>query len=276
VEEQTTTSTTTTPEPTEEQTPSSDVLVIPREVFNYFIVGVIMLVVGGFTGFALANQQQAGNEQLINQAVDQAVTTAMESMSDVIVQANPPSLDNPDSRFTVADEGNPSIGPEDAAVVIVEFSDFNCSFCGRWATETLNPLVEAYGDRVRFVYRDFPILAETSVTAALAGECAHEQDLFWEYHDLLFANRGNFSQEALIGYASELGLDTEDFTACLEEQRHINSVAADAREAQSLGVRGTPAFFINGRPISGAQPYDVFANMIEEELAAAEASAEES
>lgn len=277
--------TTTTPTPTEavnEPETSSDVLEIPREVFNYFIVGVIMLIVGGFTGFTLANQQRSSNEALINQAVTQAVdqtvdqavseavAQALASMGDVIAQANPPSMDNPNSRFTVADDGDPSIGPEDAEVVVIEFSDFNCSFCGRWANQTLNPLIEAYGDRVRFVYRDFPILAESSVTAALAGQCAHEQGQFWEYHNVLFSNQGNFGQEALISYATEIGLDTEAFTTCLEEQRFIDSVATDAREAQSLGIRGTPAFFVNGRPISGAQPYDVFAAMIEEELAAAE------
>jgi protein-disulfide isomerase len=245
---------------------------VRREVFNYLVIAVVFALVGGFAGYMLASSSRTSAE-IDTQALAGEVALALRPMlDDVVAAARPPNLEDPSSRFNVSADERRVWGPDDAAVVIVEFSDFNCSFCGRFANETLQPLMDTYGDRVRFTYRDYPILAESSLTAALAGHCAAEQGNFWEYHNILFANPGNFSRDNLVTFAGRLRLDTAEFSACMDEERYLDTVIADYRAAQSLGLRGTPAFFINGRPISGAQPYQVFAGIIEEELAAAEAN----
>jgi protein-disulfide isomerase len=264
----------TNPPPAEE-TDSADeaLLTIPHNTFNYLIVGAVFLVLGILIGVVVANQQSGGvnaaTRAVIQESVDAAMAAQADIIADAVAQARPPDLEDPDSRFNVSAAEDPFLGAADATVEIIEFSDFNCGFCARWAEDTLTPIIENYGDRVRIYYRDYPILAETSLTAALAAQCAHDQGQFWEYHNILFANQGQFGNEQLVSYAEELGLDTATFNTCLTEQTHFDGVAADYQTAQQLGIRGTPAFFINGRPISGAQPYEVFAQMIEEELAAA-------
>lgn len=164
-------------------------------------------------------------------------------------------------------DNDPALGPEDAPVTIVEFSDFYCSFCGRFANETLPRLQETYGDYIRFVYRDMPIIGgQISVDAAIAGNCAHAQDNFWGFHNLVFQNTAARSRDAYIGFAEELGLDTEAFTTCLDDRAMSEEVTLDYIDGQGLGISGTPAFFINGRKISGAQPFDTFAVVIDSEL----------
>jgi protein-disulfide isomerase len=172
-------------------------------------------------------------------------------------------------------DDDPFIGPEDAPVVIVEFSDFFCGFCGQHYEQTLTPILEDYDGYVRYVYRDFPgVGGDFAVLAAMGAECAHDQDAFWIYHNTLFERQGSLPttsmdamNAALIDQAEELGLDVEPFTTCLESQQHLNEVLADLSDAQSAGARGTPAFIINGRLYSGAQPYEQFASIIEGELA---------
>jgi protein-disulfide isomerase len=124
---------------------------------------------------------------------------------------------------------------------------------------------------VRFGYQHFAFLGKESEWAAEASECAAEQDAFWEYHDLLFSrwggeNKGAFSQDNLKQFASELGLDAPAFRACLDSGKFTSIVRAEKATAQSLGVRGTPAFLVNGRPVVGAQPFEVFQQIIESEI----------
>lgn len=241
------------------------VLVIPRTVFNYVVIAIVFFVLGALTSAAgstaLFNANSAENERLVREAVAQAV----QARGDTAAGSTEP---NPNQRYDVSYEGDPFLGTADAPVVIVEFSDFNCGFCGRYARETLQPLVDAYGDQVRFVYRDYPFLAATSLDAALAAQCAHEQDNFWGYHNALFMSQGQFTREQFLNIAQSLKLDMAAFTSCLDSQKYRDEVVEDALAAQELGVRGTPAFFVNGRFISGAQPYQVFAQAIDAELAA--------
>jgi protein-disulfide isomerase len=246
----------------------SAVLVIPRAVFNYFVIAIVFLILGVAIGILWANNNAATNKALI----EQSVAAAIEAQGNLIASTNPPSLDDPNSRFTISADNDPSIGPDDAPIQIVEFSDFNCGFCKRFADNTLQPILKAYGDKVRFTYRDFPILAESSLTAALAAQCANEQGKFWDYHNLLFSNQGDFSRDTLIRMAGDMGVDTDVFASCLDDQKYMDDVVADYRDAQRIGIRGTPAFFINGRPISGAQAYQVFADIIEQELEAAQSN----
>lgn len=171
-----------------------------------------------------------------------------------------------------AADDDPFWGPEDAAVTIEEFADFECPYCGRYAAETLPRIKEAYGDRVRYIYRDFPLtgIHQFAQKAAEAAQCAHEQGLFWEYHDLLIANQDALTVPDLKRYAGEVGMDTGMFDECLDSGRTTREVLLDVQDGQQAGVSGTPAFVINGLLVSGAQPFEQFQLVIDQALAAAE------
>ncbi len=178
----------------------------------------------------------------------------------------------PAGPVDVSVDDDPSIGPADAPVTIIEFSDFQCPYCTRFRDETLDQLLDEYGDQVHIVYRDFPLtqIHQYAVGAAIAAECANDQGMFWEMHDTLFANQSALDTESLRGYAEDLGLDMDTFDSCLEDQSVNDEVMADLADGQSYGVRGTPSFFINGRLLVGAQPFESFQAIIDEELAAAQ------
>lgn len=170
----------------------------------------------------------------------------------------------------------PAKGAENAPVTIIEFADFKCGFCLRHFMQTLPILEEEYIETgtVRYVYRNFPILGVQSRWAALAGECAHEQGRFWEYHHRLFTlvqeGQGNFIRSQLKSVASELGLDSVRFGNCLDSSKYLDEVQEDLMAGRTAGVTGTPAFLINGELLVGAQPIDVFRQKIEEALAKAQ------
>ncbi len=171
-------------------------------------------------------------------------------------------------------DDDPSIGSDDAKVVMVEFSDFQCPFCERFFKETLPQIKENYVDtgKVKFVYRDFPLssIHPEAQKAAESAECARDQGKFWEYHDVLFENRMDWTGVGAAKfkeYASDLGLDTSQFSECLDSDKYGDEVLADMNAGQSIGVSGTPTFFINGKRFVGAAPYENFVTAIEEELA---------
>jgi len=170
------------------------------------------------------------------------------------------------TRLEVSVDDDPSLGPTDAAITIVEFSDFNCPYCEKWHTGTFQPLMAAYGDQIRFVYRDFPITSHESMTAAQAANCAGEQDAYWQFHDSLLSGGLDLGRDAYTQYATRLGLDVEALLACLDSGKYTDEVEADARYAAGIGVSGTPTFFINGLPLVGAQPLSEFQAVIESEL----------
>jgi len=171
----------------------------------------------------------------------------------------------------VSVDDDPGRGPEDAAVTIVEFSDFQCPYCARFQEETLPQILSNYGDKVRFVYRDFPLtsLHANALNSAEASECADDQGKYWEYHDLLFQNQAALDVESLKSYAASLGLDTAAFDDCLTSGKYAQEVAKDLQDGTNAGVQGTPSFFVNGMPIRGAQPYAAFQVAIEAALAKA-------
>ncbi len=166
---------------------------------------------------------------------------------------------------TISQDDDPTIGPQGAAVTIVEFSDFNCGYCGRWHEEVFAEMMDRYEGQIRFVYRDFPVVG--GQTAAEAAECADEQDAFWQYHDVLFSNQGSFvTASDYVALAQDLGLDSADFRTCLETHRYQAEVLADLEEGRSYGVRSTPTFFINGTLLVGAYPLSQFQLIIDEYL----------
>lgn len=175
-------------------------------------------------------------------------------------------LEPPRFAVTTADT-DPGAGPANAPVQIVEFSDFQCPFCQR-AVPTVKKLQAAYGNRIHLVYKDFPLSNHPQAfPAAVAANCAREQGKFWEYHDRLFANQQALGPEDLKRHAAALGLDAAKFTSCVDDGRMQRLVQADMDESQRYGVSSTPTFFINGRLVSGAQPYEVFDRIIQDELA---------
>lgn len=172
-------------------------------------------------------------------------------------------------RYDVSEDDDPVLGSEDAAITLIEFSDFECPYCTRWHTEVFDRIREDYPDQVRFVYRDFPLksIHPNAVPAAEAANCANEQDMFWEFSEKLFIGELGLSSEAYLEYASQLDLDLEEFEKCIEEGRYSQEVEDDYQYASQLGVQSTPTFFLNGIPLIGAQPYEVFKDVIERELA---------
>ncbi|HXV83005.1 MAG TPA: thioredoxin domain-containing protein [Candidatus Binatia bacterium] len=176
-----------------------------------------------------------------------------------------------DEVFAYLTKDGAQRGSDKAPVVLIEFSDFRCSFCRKFWQATLPMLDKKYisTGKVKFIYRHFAILGKTSELAAQAAECAGEQGKFWEYHDKLFASAGSplaFTDGKLKGYAKELRLKSQAFNQCLDSGKHLKKVEGETAIAALLGARGTPAFFLNGQLIVGAQPFEVFESLIEKEL----------
>ncbi len=169
-------------------------------------------------------------------------------------------------RVDVSTDDDPSLGPANAPVTIIEFSDFNCPYCKKWQSETMYPLLAAYPDQIRFVYRDFPITSQESAVASQAADCAGEQGAFWKFHDALLSGDYPLGAEAYRTYAQSLGLDVSALESCIASGKYQAEVEADARYAAGLGVSGTPTFFINGMPLVGAQPLAAFQAVIDAEL----------
>jgi protein-disulfide isomerase len=175
-------------------------------------------------------------------------------------------LDLPQPRIAVAAEG-PTRGPKDARVTIVEFSDFECPYCGS-AHDTVEQVMSTYAGKVRLVYRQFPLSFHPhAAKAAEASLCAADQGKFWEYHDVLFKNQKKLEATDLKAHASEVGIDAQKFGQCLDSGDKKKAVDADQQAGLAAGVGGTPAFFINGIFLNGAQPIDEFKKVIDGELA---------
>jgi protein-disulfide isomerase len=170
-------------------------------------------------------------------------------------------------RTEVAAGDGPSQGPADAPVTIVEFSDFQCPFCSR-VIPTLERVTEEYGEKVRLVFRQFPLhrIHPDAQKAAEASFCADDQGKFWEMHDAMFADQGGLAVDKLKEKAGALELDEAAFAECLDSDKYADRVDADLQAGTAAGVSGTPALFINGRFLSGAQPFDEIAKVIDDEL----------
>ena len=245
------------------------VLVIPRVAFNYVIIGIVFFALGAVVGgaglSAVFNANSSENQALIDSAVSAAVAGAGSGTAKAGLQVG-------QKYDVIVNETDPVLGSPDAPITIVEFSDFKCPYCGRFVSETMDPLMKDFEGKIKLVFRNYPILGQSSVLAALAGGCAKDQGKFWEFHDLVFANQQDLTKEAFVKYATELDLDVATFTKCFDEQQHMSEIQADYAYAQNLGATGTPTFFINGSYISGAQPYSVFADVINKELGSLEGS----
>jgi protein-disulfide isomerase len=170
-------------------------------------------------------------------------------------------------RVEVSADGHPAKGPADAAVTIVEFSDFECPYCSR-VLPSLRQVMENYSDTVRVVFRQFPLnsIHPRAQKAAEASLCADDQGKFWEMHDAMFEEQKSLEVAQLKEKAARLELDAEAFASCLDDGKYAEQVAADLQEGSAAGVSGTPAMFINGRFLNGAVPYETLKDIIDREL----------
>jgi protein-disulfide isomerase len=183
-----------------------------------------------------------------------------------------PAMPDPSKVYAFDVGKSAAKGPADAWVTIVVVSDFQCPFCGR-VVPTLKNLEQKYGSDLRVVFKHNPLsFHPRAMPAAMAAECAKEQGKFWEVHDKMFANQQALEDANLEAYAKESGVDLAKWKNCMKDGTHRNEIAADLQTATTLGARGTPAFFINGRFLSGAQPQPRFEELVDEELRKAKAS----
>lgn len=224
------------------------------------LIGVAVLIaIAGANLYETRQQRAELNDRLTQLA------TAMYSRP-ANAPARPPGPD-PDRVYTVNTQGAPFEGPKSAAITIVEFSDFQCPYCAR-VDSTVKQLQDVYKDSVQIVWKHCPIpsIHQNAMGAAVAAEAAHSQGKFWPFHDKLFASQSSLSPDQMREYAKELGLDTAKFEVDLASSEIRKRVIDDMSEARRLGVTGTPAFFVNGHYLGGAQPLAGFAKVINSEL----------
>lgn len=181
----------------------------------------------------------------------------------------PTAAPQPIQRFDVPDDGDPALGPADAAITLIVFSDFECPYCRKWQLQVWPLLQKEYGDQIRLVYRDFPLygLHANAAPAAEAANCAGDQGQYWEFHDKLFTTDSTYSLKLYGQFAEELKLNLDEFNNCLSTGKYADEVQADFDWATNLGVQSTPTFFMNGIPIVGAQSFETFKSLIDQELA---------
>lgn len=162
---------------------------------------------------------------------------------------------------------DPTLGPADAAVTIVEYGDFGCPACRSWHNAGILEMVMAtYGDQVRFVWRDFPVITAFSPEAAQAAQCAYDQGQFWEYHDFLYEQATSLRVEELKSYAGELGLDQSAFNQCLDSGQHQATVELDLEDAFNRRLPGTPSFLVNDQILAGPPNFQLLQQFIETNL----------
>ena len=180
----------------------------------------------------------------------------------------PPAQVAPSEPIVLTQGKSYAKGPENAPVVIYQFSEFQCPFCAK-VEPTIKQVEEAYGDKVRIIFKNRPLSFHADARlASEAALAAGAQGKFWEMHQILFANQKSLKREALIEYAKQLELDIDKFTADLDNHTFAAQIDAEIADAEKAGATGTPTFVINGKKFVGAQPFDKFKEQIDAALAA--------
>jgi len=248
---------------------------IKKSVFKILVISIIVssLIAVFFAG----SYASLKSEQVTKSELNEAIAKIEAKMS------NQQKLNQPDTQpIKISTDDDPIRGNKDAPVTIVEFSDFQCPFCARFHTQTLPLILEQYINtgKVKLVYRDFPLQNShpNAMAAAVAAECAHEQDKYWEYHDTLFENQGVWNKanststiSIFENFATELELNQEQFNTCLNSGKYVSEINNDLRDGRDYGVTGTPGFFVGSDEkgfvkIDGAQPFEVFKSVIDTQL----------
>ncbi len=169
-------------------------------------------------------------------------------------------------------EGTPIKGDEDAPILMIEFTDFECPYCLKFNQEVYPLLTKNYDKELKYVFIPFPLdsIHPNAMNASLAAMCADDQGAFWEYRDLVFNAEEGYSKDAFLNYADQLKLDLDQFSGCIDDETYRELIEENIQRAMELGVASTPTFLINGLPVMGAQPYELFAGVIEAELLSSE------
>jgi protein-disulfide isomerase len=251
------------PEPEREEDPvemeaQEDTVTFKRSHF-YAVLTVLAFSVGMLLGYVVWGFDPDGGTT--------PQTAAQPAPAGPIAEA--PVTEEPQFvRYDIPSEGFPTIGPANAPITIVEFSDYQCPYCRRWHEQVYEPLLAAYPGKIRVVYRHLPLTSihPDAFAAAEAAMCAGDQDAYWPYHEKLFSS-DSLGIQTYVQYAQDLSLDVEAFQTCLAESKFKDAIQADSDFAVDLGVRSTPTFFVNGLAIVGAQPLEVFKQVIDKELA---------
>jgi len=249
------------PDPSEEFSQPNDTLAYLITAVIFFALG---FVIAGLIGFSFGDSDITSGAVSINEAVNGTLIALTPLPTATATPAPVEITYSPDRDYVI---GNPN-----APITIVEFSDYRCPYCGRFALETLPRLLDHYGDDLKFVYRDFPIFGEASIRAAHGVACADRQDSFLDYHYLLFASQIQqnpvvIADASLVDLASQVNLNIEQFEACLDD----NSISQDIQQnfeagIDLLGSAPTPTFLINGKRYVGAQPFETWVAVIDQEL----------
>lgn len=218
-------------------------------ILGAIVIAVVLIIIGGRSG-GNGFVPQGGHSGNINRQFNGPILS-------------PGELEDDDAV----------IGDKDAPVTLVEFGDYQCTFCTKFFKETESALIEKYvkTGKLKIVFRDLVINGRESQNAAEAAQCAGEQGRYWQYHDKLFTERrgynvGVFVKDNLKKFAGDLGLNEEQFSRCYDSGKFRPEIADDGRDASRFGARGTPNFFLNGRQLVGAQPLNVFESLIDQEL----------
>lgn len=230
-----------------------------KKSYFYSVLTVLAFAAGVLLGYVVWGMGSAGDAAQGSQTAAQAGGPVEEA---------PVTEESPFPRYDIPSDGFHAIGPENAPITIVEFSDYQCPYCRRWHEQVYQPLLNAYPGKIRLVYRNLPLTSihPDALSAAEAAMCAGDQDAYWQYHEKLFSSE-SLGTNTYLQYARDLGLDVTSFEACMTDHRYQEAIQADSDFAVNLGVRSTPTFFINGLAIVGAQPLDVFKQVIDKELA---------
>jgi len=250
-----------------------DLITVNKSMYNRLIISMILVaIVSAFLGgYVVGGETAEPKEVIIRETVQnsQARQTTQEQFGPQIIR-------------NISLDDDPMKGDPDASITIVEFSDFQCPFCAKFHQSTLPQLEQNYisTGKVNFVYRDFPIqsIHPNAVPAALASECADDQGKFWEMHDMIFENQGNWKDLQLAQsaslfreYAIEIGLNMDEFDPCMTSGKHLEEIQNDLNDGRAYGVTGTPGFFVGNEKIGftkliGAQPFSSFQRVIEQQL----------
>ncbi len=258
---------------TEDSIPTEPVIQ-PEQTFTfkasqfYAVLVVLAFAVGILVGYFAWGRTPAAPTVITMAVTPQAVAT--------------PTLEH--VHYNIITEGFPSIGPADAPITIVEFSDYQCPYCTAWHESTYQPLLDAYPGKIHFVYRNYPLsFHQNAFMGAEAALCAGDQNAYWKMHDKLFSEKDQMNNQAgttldvdtFVKFATDIGLDGTAFKTCLTTEKYKAQVQADLDYANSLptengeaAVSGTPTFFINGTRLVGAYPLAAFKQIIDADLAA--------
>lgn len=237
--------------------------VITLRVRRSHVVGALLILLGAGLGFGLG-RVTTPDAVVVLPSPDQLSTPSVHDDR----RAHPGSGGEKPVSFQV--EGRPAEGPDNAAVTIVEFADYECPFCRRHAEQVLPQLRSRYGASVRYVHLHFPLkMHPHAQTAAEAAECAHRQQRFVPMYDALFANQGELDLPGLKRLAGEAGLDVDAFNTCLDSGAAAAQVESDAAQGRAAGVTGTPTFFVNGVRYAGVHPIDTWAKRLDAAIASA-------